>query len=389
MASRNSLFPFLCTISTIFLLPTPTNSDSPPQAPLYNTGIKAGYWQSSMAESFPPSSIQTSLFTHILYAFVEIDPQSYELAISQSDQNLMTNFTSTLHSKTPPPPKLFLSIGGGGSNASAFANMSSNPTTRTKFIASTIKSARGHNFDGLDLDWEFPQTPGDMSNLGVLLQEWRASLLTESIATNRTMLQLSAAVYFASSFFLSPAGPSYPADAINQCLDFVGAMCFDYRGSWDTSATGEPAVLFDKESNISTGYGIGSWIGSGVARAKIVMGMPMYGRTWRLKDPKVNGVGAPAVGVGPGSEGTMSYVDVLGFNSREGATVVFDNKTVSDYSFAGRSWIGYDGVETVSEKVRFAKEQKLGGYFFWALGYDDGNSSLSITASTTWDSFHG
>ncbi|CAI0439457.1 unnamed protein product [Linum tenue] len=126
-----------------------------------------------MAESFPPSSIQTSLFTHILYAFVEIDPSSYELTISQSDQILMTNFTSTLHSKSPPPPKLFLSIGGGGSNASAFATMSSNPTTRTKSIASTIKSARDHNFDGLDLDWEFPQTPGKMSNLATLLQEWR------------------------------------------------------------------------------------------------------------------------------------------------------------------------------------------------------------------------
>ncbi|CAI0379538.1 unnamed protein product [Linum tenue] len=165
-----------------------------------------------MAESFPPSSIQTSLFTHILYAFVEIDPSSYELTISQSDQILMTNFTSTLHSKSPPPPKLFLSIGGGGSNASAFATMSSNPTTRTKFIASTIKSARDHNFDGLDLDWEFPQTPGEMSNLATLFQEWRASLLSESIATNRTMLQLSVAVYFASSFILSLEGPSYVGD---------------------------------------------------------------------------------------------------------------------------------------------------------------------------------
>ena len=28
------------------------------------------------------------------------------------------------------------------------------------------------------------------------------------------------------------------------------------------------------------------------------MGLPLYGRTWKLQDPEVNGIGAPAIGVG-------------------------------------------------------------------------------------------
>lgn len=100
------------------------------------------------------------------------------------------------------------------------------------------------------------------------------------------------------------------------------------------------------------------------------MGLPVYGRTWRLKNGCDHGIGAPAEGVGPGNDGVMIYSDVLDFNSANGATVVFDTESVSTYSFAGTTWIGYDGPSSIDEKVKFAKAHGLRGYFFWALGYD-------------------
>ncbi|KAK9100368.1 hypothetical protein Scep_023798 [Stephania cephalantha] len=304
-----------------------------------------------------------------------------------SQSPLMTingcNFTTTLHKKKPWA-KTLLSIGGGGSNSSAFAAIAANPSLRATFIASTINVARTYGFDGLDLDWEFPATQQDMSNLATLFVEWRTAVDKESVTSSRPRLLLSAAVYFASNFFLSSTPRAFPADSINKNLDFVNAMCYDYRGSWDTSATGAHALLYDRTSNISTSYGVGSWIRAGVGSRKVVMGLPLYGRTWQLKDPTAHGIAAPAVGVGPGPEGVLTFREIVDFNGRNNATTVYDADTVSTYSFAGNAWIGYDGVWSVRRKVRYAKAHRLGGYFFWALGYDK-EWTLSKTASVAWN----
>ncbi|CAL5328055.1 unnamed protein product [Camellia sinensis] len=57
-------------------------------------------------------------------------------------------------------------------------------------------------------------------------------------------------------------------------------MCYDYHGSWDTSAMGAQAALFDPNSNITTSYGLWSWIKAGLPPSKLIMGLPLYGRTW-------------------------------------------------------------------------------------------------------------
>jgi chitinase len=343
-----------------------TTSPSPSTPP---RGVKGGYWPSWRAEKFPPSAIPTSYFTHLFYAFVVPDANSFQLLITQTDDQWMGNFTATLHAKTPQA-KAFLSIGGGTASPNTFSNMASNPDSRAAFINSTISVARKYGFDGLDFDWEFPNTPQDMSNLSLLFKEWHEAIENESSISGKSKLFLSAAVYFASSFFLSNIPRTYPIEAINKYVDFVSPMCYDYRGSWDTAVTGEHALLYDKASSINTSYGISSWIKAGVSPEKLVMGLPLYGRTWQLKSSSDNGIGAPAVGTGPGNDGIMIYTDIEDFNVANDAAVVFDAQTVSTYSHAGTNWIGYDGPQSIEKKVEFARAQGLAGYFFWALGYD-------------------
>ncbi|XP_028799084.1 class V chitinase CHIT5a [Neltuma alba] len=352
----------------LFVTMHQSSAESSPSSSPYPTpysSVRAAYWPSG--SDFSTSSINTNYFTHIYYAFLEPDPaDSFRLSVTGSAQTEITNFISGLRNRNPPV-KTLLSIGGGSSNSSAFAAMASTPQSRSVFIKSTIQVARHYGFDGLDLDWEFPDTPQDMSNLALLFQEWSRALVLDSRTQRKPRLLLTAAVYYANTIkLIGNQSRSYPAEAIRKYLDWASPMNFDYHGAW-SNFTGVNAALFDPKSNISTHYGIGSWIRAGVPPSKLVMGLPLYGRTWKLEDPNVHGIGAPAVGPATDTDGTMDYDRILEFNKENGATVVYDGLSVSYYSYAGTSWITYDDVRSIKRKVQFARSLGLNGYFFGPL----------------------
>ncbi|KAJ0965887.1 hypothetical protein J5N97_027025 [Dioscorea zingiberensis] len=363
-------------------------SPSPAPEPARNPAIKAGYWPSWSSQTFPPTSINFSLFTHIYYAFVQLNPTTFELIITPFDQQWLTNFTTTVHSQHPPL-KAILTIGGGASNTTTFSTLVANSTARTAFISSSITISRNYNLDGLDLDWEFPATAGDMSLLGVLYSEWRAAIEEEALNSGEPPLLLSSAVYYAREVFLFSPPPPYPVNSMAENLDWVNAMCFDYHGGWEPGITGAHAALYDPKSNLSTSYGIDSWIYGGMPAGMLVMGVPLYGRTWKLVNASEHVVGAPADGVGPGVNGEMVVSSIVEFNREKYATVVYDGERVAAYSYSGLDWIGYDNERSVSVKIVFAKELGLGGYFFWALGQDDIKWSISQAAWVAWNSNDG
>ncbi|KAK2995746.1 hypothetical protein RJ640_025790 [Escallonia rubra] len=367
--STPSVFIESALTPSIELSPGPSPSLTPAPAPSPSApsqGIKAAYWPSFTG--YPASFIDTSYFSHIYFAFILPSPTTYELNVTSFHQEKISEFMDALHARNPPV-KTILSIGGAGNDPSVFSQIVSNELTRAIFINSTIEVAREYGFDGVDLDWEFPINELDMSNLGLLFMQWRQALEYESKVTNKPRLLLTSAVYYASIVFLYAPPPSYPGDIIGNYVDWISPMCFDYCAS-SNPITGEHAALYDPKSNNSTSFGIQSWIQANVPPEKIVMGMPLYGKTWTLQDPNVNGVGAPAVGAGPG-DGILVYSQIVEFNSENNATVVFDEQFVASYSYAGDSWIGYDDVRSIKVKAQFAQSRSLGGYFFWALGQDE------------------
>ncbi|MFS7929104.1 putative chitinase [Helianthus anomalus] len=222
-----------------------------------------------------------------------------------------------------------------------------------------------------------------MDNFGLLLDEWRVAVDKEVNGKCQPTLLLSAATYY------KPVIPwdvvhRYPVESIDKNLDWINAMCYDYHGPWTREdptgtlaalfePTGTLADLFDPTGHISTSGGLQSWIGAGIGRKKLVMGLPLYGRSWRLQNPTVNGLGAPAVGAGPGGEeGYMSYAQVNQFNGQVNARAVFDEATQSYYSVAGPYWITYDTVATMTRKMAYAMGLGIGGYFFWDTSNDQG-----------------
>ncbi|KAI3446793.1 hypothetical protein Pfo_003458 [Paulownia fortunei] len=371
----------LCTFAVFLTL---TSCSAMASSHDHSSQAIKGVYYPSWAQDFGPSSINTKLFTHVYYAFLTPNNVTFKFDIDQTEAILLVNFTSTLHAKKPPVKTLF-SVGGAGEGSAFFSRMASDSSSRAAFIHSSIEVARKFGFGGIDLDWEYPQDPKDMENLAYLLEEWRVEVGKEAEATGRPPLLLTAAVYYSADTFLSGPQRAYPSASISKNLDWINVMNYDYHGGWDPSATGAHAALFDPKSNVSTSYGIGSWIRVGVPRSKLIMGLPLYGRTWQLKDPRSHGIGAPAVDVGPGPDGTgvLTFAEVVRFNRDEKAKVVFDLETVSVYSVAGSSWVGYDDTTSVTVKIGYARGLGLRGYFFWAVN-GDYKWRISKRASRLW-----
>lgn len=119
------------------------------------------------------------------------------------------------------------------------------------------------------------------------------------------------------------------------------------------------------------------WIQNGMPSEKIVLGIPAYGRSFTLVDASQTGLESPASGPGPaaqftGEEGFVSFYEVCQMLQEGGWSVVKDpTGSMGPYAFKGQTWMAWDEVEMVKEKVRFAMNRNLGGVMVWEISLDD------------------
>eukprot|EP01018_Ginkgo_biloba_P013836 Gb_00909 [translate_table: standard] len=317
--------------------------------PTLSATIKGGYCPAD--SNF--SQINANLFTHLFYAFVNLDNQTFQVTVSSGNRQSIAEFTSTMQ-KSNPSVKTLMSILGGEADKSSYARMAGDASLRKNFIDSTIALARRYGFQGVDLDWEYPETATDMQNMGQLFSEWKSAIAEEASTSGKPALLLTAAVYFSQKLWGNDK-LGFPVQSIAQNLDWVNAMCYDVYGPWTPNRTGAHAALYDPNSRTSTSYGIQSCATQ-------------------------TGIGAPATGVGLG-DGSMKYAEIRNFILERNATEVFDTTTVSAYAYAGLDWVGYDNEESVGIKMQFVKEKGLPGYFFWNVGQD---SNWALSTKGTW-----
>jgi len=322
--------------------------------------IKAGYWYSG--SEFPISVIKSTLFSHLICAFAGLNPSSYELSASSS----FSNFTNTVKQKNPSITTL-LSIGGGSADHAVLSLMVSKASYRKSFIDSSVKMARLYGFQGLDLSWVSANTSRDMTNMGILFQEWRAAANSEAKNSSQTELILTASVHYSPDVDIA----SFPVDSIRDNLNWVHVIAYDYYMPQWSNLTGALAALYDPSSEASTDYGIGAWIGRGLSAGKLVLGLPFYGYAWTLKNPNDNSIGAPATGPAITPEGYMSYKDIKAYIKGNGAVVRYNTTYVVKFFSVGSVWISFDDVKVVKIKVSYAKRKELLGYVVWQVSHDD------------------
>jgi len=272
--------------------------------------------------------------------------------------------------------KVLLSI-GGWTYSSNFAQPASTDAGRKKFAESSVRLLEDLGFDGLDVDWEYPKSAAEAEDFVKLLQETRRALDHAAAKRHHHHHHLHHPHQEHTRFYLTVACPAGASNfeklkipEMDRLLDFWNLMAYDYAGSWDQRA-GHQANLFPSRSQpettpFSTIAALEHYTRHGVHPSKIVLGMPLYGRTFT----STSGPGQPYHGVGEGSwePGVWDYKAL----PKPGSSEHHDHHIGASWSYdpSTQTMISYDTPQMVAQKAAFVQDHGLSGSMFWESSGD-------------------
>ena len=171
---------------------------------------------------FLPEDIDPFLCTHVIFAFGWL--KNGKLASFEENDETgggkvgLYDRVVGLKGKNPKL-KVLLAIGGWSFGTAKFKEVAKSRFSRQTFVFSAVEFLRENNFDGLDMDWEYPKS-SDKESFSSLLTELRQAFEYEAEESGKPRLLLSAAV---------PVGPDnvrggYDVPTVAKALDFVNLM---------------------------------------------------------------------------------------------------------------------------------------------------------------------
>lgn len=331
------------------------------------------------AGKFNVEDIDPFICTHIVYGFAGLG-SDHKIRSLDSWNDLADNYGKgafkrfTALKKQNPKLKALIAIGGWNEGSVKYSAMAQQPAARKVFAESVVDFCKKYNFDGLDMDWEYPASrggkPEDKANFVALLRELSQEFKPYG-------LLLTAAVS-AGKHFMDPA---YDVPQVSKYLDFINVMAYDYHGGWETKV-GHHAPLYSRPEEkpedhiLNVNFSVNYWIQKGAPRDKLVLGMGLYGRSFTLSRAENHKPGdeAPQKGrAGPYTRepGSLGYNEICESFARGKWTVVKDPFFMAPYAFQDRQWVGYDDMESITAKVEFAKAMGLAGGMVWSIETDD------------------
>lgn len=150
--------------------------------------------------------------------------------------------------------KVLLSIGGWTytNEKKHFDTFAATDNGRTTFANSCVQLIKDYGFDGIDIDWEYPQDSGQGADFLALLKEVRAKM----DAYADTLVYGDDKSEMKPSFLLSIAAPAgaanyknIPLGDVADAVDFINLMV-----SLLTSQTNIRKMGWGWESSVFTGY---------------------------------------------------------------------------------------------------------------------------------------
>jgi len=297
--------------SSTTLLPFQTNIEIPSHCPSTTTNIvNIGYYQSwskyrpSTCNPLPPSDLHSTIqqfgYTHLIYSFASISSEGLIQPYNgvQDEINMYNEFNSiktnvnTATLSNGQQVKTLIAIGGWNMDQSLFTQVASTSSSRLKFANSIVDFIQLYNFDGIDLDWEYPVTRQgsveDYTNYVLLCESIRLALDEASITNNRQQQGDEYLLTMAIPINPQKLQQGYNLRELSKYIHWFHLMSYDINGAWN-EVTGSNT---DMEYIITTIEH--SILNNGISASQLVFGMASYGRSMILQSPtECNTSGCP------------------------------------------------------------------------------------------------
>jgi len=291
---------------------------------------------------YKPTKAQFEQMTHLAISFLQ-PYNSFGKVVMTPGWEKLNEVVAAAHENNV---KVIISFGGGGFKITS--ELMGIEENRKNLIENIILFIREYDLDGFDCDWE-PSWIDDKVEMEKInnaitfhyikfIKEFREALDTEFGKGKKTF---SAAILNANSIWYSPTKQiaHFPRNGWWHYLDWVALMNYD-------NDLGSKHATF--ESVFGEQGSVAYWTDFGIPKSKIIIGIPFYGRA------------------GWGEE-YLSYRRIVELypNLEENIDVILfdkDNKGKKEY--------GFNGVSTVTKKVKESQKLGLAGVMFWQIAGD-------------------
>ncbi|XP_050672534.1 probable chitinase 10 isoform X2 [Leptidea sinapis] len=336
-------------------------------------------WYRPGSGKFTPSEIDPTLCTHIIYAFAVLDSTQLVLKPHDNWLDVENKFYEKVIALKSSGVKVLLGLGGWNDSAGdKYSRLVNNVNNRRKFVVHALDFLNQYEFDGLDLDWEYPKCwqvecekgpASDKQGFTELVKELRG-------AFSRKGLLLSAAVS-ASKRVIDYA---YDVPSLSQNLDWISLMTYDYHGQWDQK-TGHVAPMYagddDQDKTFNVNFTVNYWMSKGAPRSKLILGIPFYGQSFSLMENGGNSLGAPTYAGGEGGDetrarGFLAFYEICERIRVHGWKLHRDaGGRMGPYATLNDQWVSFDDDFMIRHKAEFIRSMELGGSMVWSLDLDD------------------
>ncbi|MEH0983907.1 glycosyl hydrolase family 18 protein [Micromonospora sp. CPCC 205556] len=376
---------------------TPPPTTPPPTTPPTGDKKIVGYFAEwgVYQRNYHVKNIQTSgsaaKLTHILYAFgnttggrctIGDSYAAYDKAYTAADsvdgvadtwdQPLRGNFNQLRKLKKMHPHLKVIWSFGGWTWSGGFTQAAQNPAAFADSCHALVEDPRWADvFDGIDVDWEYPNA------CGLSCDTSGPNAFKNVVSALRSKFGSSALVTAAITADGSNGGKIDATDyaGASSYLNWIMPMTYDYFGAFNAQGPTAPhSPLYSYPGIPQQGFNSDAAIqklkSKGIPANKLLLGIGFYGRGWT--GVTQSAPGGTATGAAPGTyEPGIEDYKVLKNTCPATGTVAG-----TAYAKCGSNWWSYDTPATINGKMTYAKNQGLGGAFFWELSGDTGNGEL-------------
>ncbi|TWU29265.1 glycoside hydrolase family 18 protein [Bythopirellula polymerisocia] len=306
-----------------------------------------------------PSEINFDLYTHLAHAFLVAEKDG---SLQSGDAVPNRELTRDAHDEGV---KVLISLGGWGYDEN-FAAMSLDAEAEDRYVQAVMDIVAKYDYDGIDLDWEYPDTNIEIVGFERLSRRFRKLLDELGEKKDRAMvLTMAAASHPRTLGWLSN-------EFLLETMDWVNIMTYDYTGRWAEFA-GHHAPLHSssedpKRPALSTESTIKYLLEERhFPPDRLTVGIPLYGKVFAVKKPYASTLNAPR----PSKE-ALTFRQISKLKNTPNWKRFWDDETKNPWLIAqdGSEIICYDDSQSIALKTEWAMKQGLRGVFFWEIAGD-------------------